>query len=290
MIQAFRPWGSWPDWQELLRLHRPVGYWLLLWPTLWGLFAASHGHPDIRNLSVFVAGVILMRSTGCVINDYADRRFDQHVARTRTRPIAAGRISPAAALFGFFFMLLTALLLVLQTSLLVVQLAFIGVALAAIYPFLKRVTNFPQAWLGLAFGWGTIMAWAAETGNISDSPVPWLLFLANIFWSLSYDTAYAIGDRMDDQQIGVKSTALWFGKHTIAAIFLFGLLMLASLALASLIYGGFAWLGWMLCASWQAWLFLNLFRQKEAWSFQFFLLSHWSGALMCIGFLVPAIN
>lgn len=290
MIPALRPLGTWRDWLTLLRLDRPVGYWLLLWPMLWGLLAASHGHPGIKNLMIFVTGVFLMRSAGCVINDFADRGFDRHVARTRHRPVAAGRISPPAAFIGFVFMLLLAFFLVLQTSMLVVKLAFVGVMLAGIYPFLKRFTHFPQAWLGMAFGWGAVMAWAAETGSVSDSPIPWLLFGANIFWSLSYDTAYAIGDRTDDKQIGVKSTALWFDDKAIIAIFWLGLLMLGFLACVSSIYGGLAWLGWLLCAGWQTGLFWNLFRRGEAWSFRFFQLSHWSGALMCVGFMVSAIQ
>lgn len=141
----FSPAGTFSDWYHLLRIDRPVGYWLLLWPTMWGLLAASNGQPDVSNIIVFIAGVILMRSAGCVINDFADREFDPHVERTRERPIAAGRIAPGAALAGFGMMLLVALLLVLQTSLFVVELAVIGVLLAACYPFLKRFTHFPQA-------------------------------------------------------------------------------------------------------------------------------------------------
>jgi 4-hydroxybenzoate polyprenyltransferase len=286
VIQALRPWGSLQDWISLLRVDRPVGYWLLLWPTMWGLLAASGGKPSMKNMVIFVAGVFLMRSAGCVINDFADRRFDRHVARTRDRPIAAGRISPLAALVGFILMLLIALLLVLQTGMFVVKLAFVGAALAAIYPFLKRFTHFPQAWLGMAFGWGCVMAWAAETGSVSDSPIPWLLFLANVFWSLSYDTAYAIGDRADDHEIGVRSTALWFGERSLIAVVVLGAVMLLFLALAALMYDDRAWLGWLLCAGWQVYLSWKLLRFGEDWSFRFFQLSHWSGALMCLGFLL----
>lgn len=178
-----------------MRVDRPVGYWLLLWPTMWGLLAASDGQPKAINLMIFIAGVFLMRSAGCIINDFADRKLDPHVERTKERPIAAGRIAPGAALTGFVAMLLLALVLALflvwQTSVLMLELAVVGALLAAIYPFLKRYTHFPQAWLGMAFGWGAVMAWAAETGSVTDSIVPWLLFAANVFWSLSYDTAYA---------------------------------------------------------------------------------------------------
>lgn len=283
-MPALIPLGGLRDWLQLLRIDRPVGYWLLLWPTMWGLLAASHGQPSPKNLLIFLAGVLLMRSAGCVINDFADRHFDGRVARTRNRPIAAGRIAPGAALLGFALMLFVALLLVLLTSKLVVQLAFVGAALAAIYPFLKRYMHFPQAWLGMAFGWGAVMAWAAEAGSI-DSPVPWLLFAANVCWSLSYDTAYAIGDRTDDAAIGVKSTALWFGEHVVTAVVLLGCGMLVSLALATWFYGGMAWLGWALAAAWQAYLFAFLASRGEEWGFQFFLRSHWAGALMCLGFL-----
>ncbi|MDQ6967527.1 MAG: UbiA family prenyltransferase, partial [Mariprofundaceae bacterium] len=162
---TIHPIGSWRDWLNLMRVDKPVGYYLLLWPTLWGLFAASGGHPSWLNVWVFVGGVVLMRSAGCVINDYADRGFDPHVERTKQRPIAAGKVSPKAALVGFTAMLLLAFILVLQTSLLIVELAVVGVVLAAFYPFMKRFTHFPQAWLGMAFGWGAVMAWAAETGS-----------------------------------------------------------------------------------------------------------------------------
>lgn len=279
------PIGMPGDWIRLLRIDKPVGYWLLLWPTLWGLLAASHGHPEPKNILVFVAGVFLMRSAGCVINDFADREFDPHVERTRDRPIAAGRIAPGAALAGFVLLFLTALLLVAQTSLLVMELAVVGALLAVIYPFLKRYTHFPQAWLGMAFGWGAVMAWAAESGSVMDSPIPWLLFAANICWSLSYDTAYAIGDRADDMKIGTKSAALWFGDRSVAAVIGLGIAMLAFLAAVSWQYGGFAWFGWVLAASWQLCLFICLVREGEAWSFPFFLKSHWTGILFCLGLM-----
>ncbi len=280
------PLGKTDDWIRLLRIDKPVGYWLLLWPTLWGLLAASHGHPEPKNLLIFVAGVFLMRSAGCVINDFADRRFDPHVERTRDRPIAAGCIAPGTALAGFVFMLLIALLLVSQTSLLVIELAMVGVLLAAIYPFMKRFTHFPQAWLGMAFGWGAVMAWAVESGSVTNSPVPWLLFAANICWSLSYDTAYAIGDRADDMKIGVKSMALRFGDGSIAVVIGLGIVMLVFLAAAIWQYNDSSWLGWGLAAAWQLYLFISLARGGEAWSFPFFLKSHWAGLFFCLGFIV----
>ena len=285
----FHPVGTARDWLRLLRVDRPVGYWLLLWPTMWGLLAASNGRPEPKNLAVFVLGVFLMRSAGCVINDFADRDFDPHVARTRERPIAAGRIAPGAALVGFALMLLLALALVMQTSTLVVELAVVGALLATIYPFLKRVTHAPQAWLGMAFGWGAVMAWAAERGTVTDSAAPWLLFAANVCWSLSYDTAYAIGDREDDARIGVGSMALYLGEKAIPAVLALGAMTMLLLALALLALDGagedgrWPWLGWALGAAWQAWISLRLAREGEAWSFRYFLQSHWTGALVAAG-------
>jgi len=286
----FSPAGSLSDWYKLLRIDKPVGYWLLLWPTLWGLLAASEGLPTWKNTLVFVGGVLLMRSAGCVINDFADREFDPHVERTKNRPIAAGRIAPGAALIGFMLMLLVALLLVVQLSLFVVELAVVGAILAACYPFLKRYTHFPQAWLGMAFGWGAVMAWAAERGDVA-SPIPWLLFAANICWSLSYDTAYALGDRDDDLKIGVKSTAIWLGESAVIAIVLLALLFVALLGVAAFSTGGF-WvgLGWWLALMLQLLLCGRLMRCGERWGFTFFLQSHYVGALFASGFILQGLS
>jgi len=283
-MSAIRPIGNAADWMRLLRMDRPVGYWLLLWPTMWGLFAASSGRPEPINLLIFIAGVFLMRSAGCVINDYADRNFDPHVERTKMRPIAAGRIAPAAALLGFVAMLVVALLLVCQSSRLVIELSLIGALLASLYPFLKRVTHLPQAWLGMAFGWGAVMAWAAERGSL-DSPVPWLLFAANLFWSLSYDTAYALGDRADDLKVGVKSTAILFGDQSITAIQLFALLMLLLVLMAAMQISDTALLGWMAAAAMQSWLVMRLRISGESGGFDYFLRSHWVGFIFLLGLL-----
>jgi len=269
-----------------MRVDKPVGYYLLLWPTLWGLMAASAGHPTSLNVVVFVVGVVLMRSAGCVINDYADRKFDPYVERTKQRPIASGKVSAKAALLGFFVMLLIAFLLVLQTSWLVVELAVVGVVLAAFYPFMKRYTYFPQAWLGMAFGWGGVMAWAAETGSVLDSPVPWLLFVANIFWSLSYDTAYALGDRADDVKIGVKSTAIWLAEKALIAIIVLGLMAIVVLGLVAWQYGEAVRLSWLLASFYQCYLCWMLWKRGESWGFVFFLKSHWVGLVFCLGFII----
>ncbi len=285
----WRPVGGVRDWLRLMRVDRPAGYWLLLWPTMWGLLAGANGRPSVEHLVVFVAGVFLMRSAGCVVNDFADRDFDPHVARTRDRPIAAGRIAPGAALAGFGLMLVLALALVAWMPPLVLALAVAAAGLASLYPFLKRVTHAPQAWLGMAFGWGAVMAWAAERGTVTDAWAPWLLFAANICWTLSYDTAYAIGDREDDARIGVKSLALWLGERVIPAVVAFGVAAMLMLAVAVWSQAGFgregwpAWGGWLGAVAWQAWISLRLVRVGEAWSFRYFLQSHWTGALFAAG-------
>ena len=283
---TLQPLGSWKDWLALMRVDKPVGYYLLLWPTLWGLLAASHGRPSLLHIVVFAGGVVLMRSAGCIINDYADREFDPHVERTKLRPIAAGNISPQAALLGFFGMLVAAFVLVLQTSWFVVSLSVIAAVLAAFYPFMKRYTYFPQAWLGMAFGWGAVMAWAAETGGVFDSAVPWLLFVANIFWSISYDTAYALGDRADDLKIGVKSTAIWFGDKAVLAIIVLAALFMLLLAVVAWQYGEAVQAGWLLAAIYQGFLCWQLWRRGETWGFDFFLKSHRVGLLFCLGFIL----
>ncbi len=197
---------------QLIRLDRPIGIWLLLWPTLWALWIASAGHPQPAILALFVAGVVLMRSAGCAINDYADREFDPHVERTRQRPLARGAIEPAEALGVFAALSLLAFLLVLQLNALTVKLALVGFVLAASYPFMKRFHHLPQVHLGAAFGWAVPMAFAAETG--STPPLEgWLLFLATVLWATVYDTFYAMADREDDLRIGIKSTAILFGRH-----------------------------------------------------------------------------
>jgi len=192
----------------LTRLNKPIGIYLLLWPTLWALWIASEGKPDLLVTFVFVTGVILMRSAGCVINDYADRKIDPLVSRTRMRPIASGQVQPKEALKLFVVLCLSAFGLVLLMNELTIYLSFVGAALAAIYPFMKRVTNLPQVVLGMAFGWSIPMAFAAQTGTVPK--VAWLLFVVNIVWSVAYDTMYAMADKEDDLKAGVKSTAILF--------------------------------------------------------------------------------
>lgn len=202
--------AHWREYVLLMRLNRPIGILLLLWPTLWGLWVASQGKPDLLVLGVFVAGVVLMRSAGCVINDYADRDLDPLIARTRDRPLAAKRVTTKEALTLFVILCVAAFALVLQLNLLTILLSFVGVLLAATYPFMKRYTHLPQVYLGVAFGWSVPMAFAAQTGEVPT--VAWIIFLANLFWVVAYDTAYAMVDREDDIKAGIKSTAILFGR------------------------------------------------------------------------------
>ncbi len=201
--------GRWRHYFLLMRLDRPVGIYLLLWPCMWALWVAAEGVPGGLNLAVFIIGVVLMRSAGCVINDYADRDFDPHVERTKQRPIACGAVSKEEALLLAGGLALLAFLFVLLLNTLTIWLSFVAVALAGIYPFMKRYTYMPQIFLGLAFGWGVPMAFAAETGAIPT--VAWLLLAATVVWATAYDTIYAMIDRKDDLKIGVRSTAILFG-------------------------------------------------------------------------------
>ena len=220
---------------RLIRLDRPIGIYLLLWPTLWALWIASEGRPNLHVLGVFVVGVILMRSAGCAINDFADRKIDPMVTRTMYRPIASGRVTPKEALGVFTVLSLAAFALVLTMNMLTILLSIVGVLLAASYPFMKRVHYLPQVHLGAAFGWAIPMAFAAQTGKFPP-PVAWQLFIATVLWATAYDTMYAMADRSDDIKIGVKSTAILFGEADrimigiLQALLIFDLLLVAKQA------------------------------------------------------------
>ncbi len=198
-----------PHYLQLMRVDRPIGIYLLLWPTLWSLWLAAEGLPSIKNLIIFCLGVFLMRSAGCVINDYADRDIDGHVTRTADRPLAAGLVSANEALYLFFMLTGMAFFLVLLTNWLTVGLSLVGGLLAAVYPFMKRYTYYPQVVLGAAFSWSVVMAFAAEKGELPKEI--WLIYIAVTVWTVAYDTFYAMVDRQDDIKIGVKSTAILFG-------------------------------------------------------------------------------
>lgn len=200
-------------WQYALltRIDRPIGTYLLLWPTLWALWLAAGGLPDPYVLVVFILGTFCMRAAGCAINDFADRGIDSHVQRTAGRPLATGAIRPVEAVAVAVVLALVAFALVLTLNRLTVYLAFVGVFLAAIYPFSKRFTHLPQVFLGAAFSWAVPMAFAAQTGTVP--PLAWLVFTVNLIWTVAYDTIYAMADKPDDLKIGVKSTAILFGEH-----------------------------------------------------------------------------
>ncbi|WP_261834279.1 4-hydroxybenzoate octaprenyltransferase [Vibrio ishigakensis] len=214
----------------LMRMDRPIGSLLLLWPTLWALLMAAKGQPQWTVLIVFCIGVLLMRSAGCVINDYADRNFDGHVERTKQRPIPSGLVTAKEALVLFGVLSLLAFALVLTMNTLTIQLSFVGIALAALYPFMKRFTHLPQLVLGMAFSWAIPMAWAAESGTVE--PMAWLLFVINLLWTIAYDTQYAMVDREDDLKVGIKSTAILFGRYDKLII---GVLQAVSIALLLLV-------------------------------------------------------
>ncbi|MGD8842915.1 MAG: 4-hydroxybenzoate octaprenyltransferase [Gammaproteobacteria bacterium] len=266
------------EYARLMRLHKPIGIFLLLWPTLWALWIAGRGSPDPLVLLVFVAGVVLMRSAGCVINDYADRHFDPHVARTRERPIAAGRVTPREAVILFLLLCLTALALVMLMNSLTRWLSLAGAALAATYPFMKRYTHLPQVYLGAAFGWAVPMAFAAQTGAVPR--VAWLLFVATVLWATVYDTMYAMVDREDDLKIGVKSTAILFGEADRVIIAVLQLLLLLALVLAGQlaglgIYYHFGLLLALVFAVYQQYLIRD---RDPAACFKAFLNNNWFGA------------
>lgn len=217
------------DFIQLMRLDKPIGILLLLWPTLWSLWLAAEGVPSLKNLVIFTLGCVLMRSAGCVINDYADRDVDKHVQRTRERPLTAGRIKPSHALLLFVVLCLLALGLVLQTNALTIKLAVVAVALTAIYPYCKRHTHLPQIVLGAAFAWAIPMAWTAEKGTLT--PTIWLVYCTALLWTVVYDTFYAMVDREDDLKIGVRSTAILFGEADRAITGVLQVLVILSLLL-----------------------------------------------------------
>ncbi|MGQ4877866.1 4-hydroxybenzoate octaprenyltransferase [Billgrantia sp. LNSP4103-1] len=282
-----------PDFLHLMRLDRPIGTWLLMWPTLWALWVAAAGVPERHLLLIFVAGVYLMRAAGCVINDYADRHFDGHVKRTKNRPLATGRISEREAKVLFVGLVAAAFVLVWFTNLFTVMLSLVGVGLAFIYPFMKRYTHLPQLFLGAAFSWAIPMAFGAVLGHIPLEA--WLLFAANVAWTVAYDTEYAMVDRDDDLRIGIKSTAVLFGRADRTMI---GLLQLATLGLLGWVgwrieLGVFFWLGLAgMAAAFVHQQFLIRSRERDR-CFQAFLNNHWSGLLAFAGIalsLWPAVG
>jgi 4-hydroxybenzoate polyprenyltransferase len=224
------------DYTELTRFNRPIGSFLLMWPTLWALWLASDGIPNLHLIIIFVLGVFSMRSAGCVINDYADRKVDGSVERTKNRPLPSGRVSEKEALGLFAALCILSFFLVLFTDVRTILLSFVGLGLAALYPFMKRYTHLPQLFLGLAFSWAIPMAYSAQGGDLSD-PILWMLFVANCFWTIAYDTYYAMTDRKDDLKIGIKSTAILFGEYDLFVILCLQALTLSLLTCIGLLAG-----------------------------------------------------
>lgn len=220
---------------DLVRFNKQYGTLLLMMPALWSLFLASEGKPSLKHLLVFISGSFIMRSAGCVLNDMADRNFDRFVERTRERPLASGRLTIIEAGIVLFILLIASLLLVLMLNPLCLKLSFVAVLLTVVYPFTKRYVQLPQLFLGAAFGWGAVMAWAAVKNDVESPPL--LLFWATLFWAAGYDTIYAMMDKEDDLKIGVKSTAILFGRYTSIALAVLFLLTVLNLFSAGLISG-----------------------------------------------------
>lgn len=227
------------EYARLMRLDRPIGIWLLLWPVLWALWISGGGHPDERLFVIFLAGTFVMRSAGCVMNDFADREFDPHVRRTRDRPLAKQSVSTAEALGLFAVLGLVALALIIPLNRATQVLALIGGVLAVTYPFLKRFFSLPQAYLGAAFGWSVPMAYAAQTGAVP--PVAWVMFFAVVLWTTAYDTIYAMVDREDDLVIGIRSSAILFGRADRAIVAVLQAGAIGGLALTGLMSGLGRW-------------------------------------------------
>ncbi len=268
----------------LMRLNRPIGIFLLLWPTLWALWIASDGNPNPLVTTVLVLGVVLMRSAGCVINDYADRNFDPRVERTHQRPLATGRITTREAIALFLILSFVAFLLVLQLNWLTVLLSFVALPLAAIYPFMKRYTYLPQVHLGLAFGWAVPMAFSAQTGELPP-PVAWLLLTGVVLWAVAYDTMYAMVDREDDIRIGVKSTAILFAEadRAIIAGIQATLMLVLILVGQKLEMGVFYYLGLAVAASLTAYQQYLIKDRVPERCFKAFLNNNWFGMAVFAG-------
>lgn len=270
---------------QLVRLDRPIGIYLLMWPTLWALAIAGEGGPDLWVLFVFVCGVVLMRSAGCAINDYADRDIDKLVARTRDRPLTSGKISSREALLVFAVLSLLAFMLVLTLNNYTIALSVGGVVLAATYPFMKRYHYLPQVHLGAAFGWAVPMAYAAQTGEVNK--ITWLLYTATLLWTVAYDTMYGMADREDDLKIGVKSTAILFGEADRLIIGLLQLLFIVTLWLIGqeLQFTAIYFVGLIGASILLAYEQAMIIYRLPDFCFQAFLHNHWVGATVFFGII-----
>ena len=270
----------------LLRLNKPIGILLLLWPTLWGLWLAAEGTPPWQVLWVFVAGVVLMRSAGCAINDYADRDIDLHVERTRNRPLTSGRISSKEALLLAVLLAVIALLITLPLGWPVVLMSLPAAFLAGSYPFTKRFFPMPQAYLGVAFGFSIPMAYVAVQGSVPL--VGWLIFAANVFWTIAYDTEYALVDKPDDLKLNIKTAAITLGRFDVAGIMLCYALCLLLWACVALLLGfkGVFWLAWLVAWGIVAYHFVLIRHRDRANCFKAFLHNNWIGAVLFAGLVL----
>ncbi|GAB1265618.1 4-hydroxybenzoate octaprenyltransferase [Aurantivibrio infirmus] len=268
---------------QLMRLDKPIGTLLLLWPTLWGLWIASSGKPNIKVLVIFVLGTFFMRAAGCVINDFADRKLDGHVERTRNRPLVTGRVSSVEAICLFALLTAVAFALVLMTNELTIKLSFGAIALAVCYPFMKRHTHLPQVVLGAAFSFGIPMAYAAQTGELPNEI--WLIYIANLLWTVAYDTFYAMVDRKDDLKVGIKSTAILFGSNDRLITGLLQAITLLALVMAGVRFelGLYYFLGLGIAGLFFAYQqYLIKFRHPKD-CFRAFLNNNWVGLVIFLG-------
>ena len=275
---------------RLIRLDKPIGTLLLLWPTLWALWLSASGNPDAKIVLVFVVGTLLMRSAGCAINDYADRNIDPYVARTRNRPLASGEISRTEALLLAAGLSVIAFLLVLRLNTLTVQLSVAALFVAASYPFSKRFFALPQAYLGVAFGFGIPMAYAAQTGSV---PLPaWILLAANIFWAIAYDTEYAMVDRDDDRQVGIHTSAILFGRLDVTAVMAsYALMLLLLLAVGAAQHAGLAYYAGILVAcGLMAYHYTLIKDRTREGCFKAFLNNTWVGAAIFAGIVADYLT
>ena len=275
-----------PLYIQLTRLHRPIGILLLLWPTLWAVWIASKGHPAWLILVIFTLGTVLMRSAGCAINDYADRHIDKHVKRTQDRPLTSGKVTERETLWLAIILALLAFALILPLNPLTWLLAFPALFLAVSYPYTKRFLALPQAYLGIAFGFGIPMAFAATLGHVP--PVAWVLLLANVFWAIAYDTEYAMVDRDDDIHLGIHSAALLFGKYDVIAVMTCYVITLLLLALAGLMVGlGAIYFAGLIVAAGIALYHYRLIKDRSREKcFAAFLHNSWFGAAVFAGIAV----
>jgi 4-hydroxybenzoate polyprenyltransferase len=269
--------------EKLMRLDKPIGILLLLWPTLWGLWAASGGVPTFFVVWIFIIGTVLMRSAGCVINDWADRDFDGEVARTRNRPLVTGLVSSREALILAAVLAICSFLLILPLHKMVWAMSVPAVLLAASYPFTKRFLAIPQAYLGVAFGFGIPMAFTAF--NYSVPPLAWLMLLANVFWAVAYDTEYAMVDRVDDLRIGIRTSAITFGKYDVFAVMLCYAITLGILAWVGVLLGrGLIYYAGLVVAAGIALYHYTLIRERDPQQcFKAFLHNNWLGGAVFAG-------